>query len=363
MHSDHKPLESTTKKPLHQAPPRLQLMLLWLMKYDLRIKYVPGKNMYIADALSRAYIETTEDTPQQHSDDLDKQVHGLVTNLPISNEKRTTLQQATREDRTLRELQKYFKYGWPRHSKQVSQEARKYWSFQEEIHEADGLLFVGPKLIIPNAKRAEILAIIHSSHLGIEKCKARARGVMYWPGMSVDIEECISNCQICKKFQRRNQKEPMIPHEIPELPWNKLGSDIFQFGGDDYVVIVDYMSKYPEVLKLKNKTATEIICKMKECFSRHGIPETLIADNMPYASLELRKFAKEWGFKITSPGYPTSNGLSERYVQTVKQLMRKAYENNEDPYPAVMDFRDSPVSGFLYNHFISDNITSFTEAG
>jgi hypothetical protein len=50
--SDHKPLESILKKPLHAAPKRLQRMLLQLQKYDIRLQYTPGKEMYIADKIS-----------------------------------------------------------------------------------------------------------------------------------------------------------------------------------------------------------------------------------------------------------------------------------------------------------------------
>jgi hypothetical protein len=55
--SDHKPLESILKKPLHAAPKRLQRMLLQLQKYDIRLQYTTGKEMYIADTLSRAYLK------------------------------------------------------------------------------------------------------------------------------------------------------------------------------------------------------------------------------------------------------------------------------------------------------------------
>jgi hypothetical protein len=54
VRSDHKPLESILKKPLHAAPKRLQLQL---QKYDIRLQYTPGKEMYIADTLRRAYLK------------------------------------------------------------------------------------------------------------------------------------------------------------------------------------------------------------------------------------------------------------------------------------------------------------------
>ena len=59
VHSDHKPLESIFKKPLFKVPPHLQRMRLCLQKYDIKVKYVPGKFQYIADTLSRACDESS----------------------------------------------------------------------------------------------------------------------------------------------------------------------------------------------------------------------------------------------------------------------------------------------------------------
>ena len=56
VESDHKPLETIVKKPLANATPRLQRMLLRLQKYDFVIQYKPGTQMYISDMLSRAYV-------------------------------------------------------------------------------------------------------------------------------------------------------------------------------------------------------------------------------------------------------------------------------------------------------------------
>ena len=53
VQSDHKPLEMIHLKSMHNAPPRLQRMLLQLQKYDMKIEYKPGSEMLLADALWR----------------------------------------------------------------------------------------------------------------------------------------------------------------------------------------------------------------------------------------------------------------------------------------------------------------------
>lgn len=58
--SDHKPLETIFKKSLLAAPKRLQRMLLRLQRYNLRVTYTKGCELYIADTLSRAFVTDTE---------------------------------------------------------------------------------------------------------------------------------------------------------------------------------------------------------------------------------------------------------------------------------------------------------------
>ena len=85
----------------------------------------------------------------------------------------------------------------------------------------------------------------------------------------------------CAKFKTKNPREPLVPHEVPQRPWAKLGTDIFEFAGKPYLVVVDYFSKYPEVCRLENITASCVISHLKSMFARHGIPDELIADKMP----------------------------------------------------------------------------------
>ncbi|KAF2888340.1 hypothetical protein ILUMI_17835 [Ignelater luminosus] len=55
VHMDHHPLETLFKRPLNKVPPRLQRMMLALQGFDLHVVYKPGKELFIADALSRAF--------------------------------------------------------------------------------------------------------------------------------------------------------------------------------------------------------------------------------------------------------------------------------------------------------------------
>ena len=139
----------------------------------------------------------------------------------------------------------------------------------------------------------------------------------------------------------------MIPLAIPDRPWQKLGSDIFEHKGKPYLVVVDYYSKFIETSLMRDKTAGTIVTHMKPIFARHGIPEELVSDNMPYNSKEFKHFASDWGFKLTtaSPTYPQANGLSEKAVQTIKRILKKT----SDPYIGLLEYRNTSVTGMTYS--------------
>ena len=100
VQTDHKPLEALFKKPLFQAPQRLQRMMLRLQRYDLQVEYEPGKNFLIADTLSRAPEESTE-TAANTKDEFEVLT---IENMPVSEEKVEQCKDATRKDLTLQKL-------------------------------------------------------------------------------------------------------------------------------------------------------------------------------------------------------------------------------------------------------------------
>lgn len=70
---------------------------------------------------------------------------------------------------------------------------------------------------------------MHQSHQGIKRCIRRGREVVDWPRMSKDIEDFNSSCTVCKSYRPDQQKEPIISHEIPTGPWEKVACDLFDF--------------------------------------------------------------------------------------------------------------------------------------
>ena len=344
VQSDHKPLENIVRKPLLSAPKRLQRMLLRLQKYNIKVIYVPGRDMLLADTLSRAYLPDSD----QGATESELETVNMISYLPISAERLSAIRDATKEDMKLQEVIRLVMTGWPKNKKNMAQNIQHYFPFQDELSFQDGIVFRGERAVIPDALRSDLTCRIHSSHLGVEGCLRRARECVYWQGMNEQIKTFISKCDICRSVDPKQQKETLHPHDIAYRPWAKVGTDLFSWHNKDYLVTVDYYSNFLEVDYLPDTKSSTVIRKLKAHFARQGIPDVLVSDNGPqYASHEFKTFSQKWEFehRTSSPGYAQSNGKAESAVKTAKRLMQKAAAAGQDPYLALLDHRNTPSQG------------------
>ena len=88
VETDHRLLVSIISKLLDKAPARLQHMLLKLQRFHINLQYKPSKELFTADALSRAHLPNAGDEDQ----DLVICVHQAVMRLPVSDKKLAELQ-------------------------------------------------------------------------------------------------------------------------------------------------------------------------------------------------------------------------------------------------------------------------------
>ncbi|UYV62103.1 Dscam, partial [Cordylochernes scorpioides] len=132
------------------------------------------------------------------------------------------------------------------------------------------------------------------------------------------------------------------PNELPNCPWEKVGVDLFTLKGQNYLVIADYYSRYPEIARLEDMTSASIIVHCKSIFARHGIPLEVRSDNGPQFGSLFKEFAHEYGFThvTSSPRYPQSNGFIESFVKIVKERISKS----KDPYLALLAYRATPLA-------------------
>ena len=341
VETDHKPLEQIQKKNLANTPPRLQRMMLRLQQYDVEIIYKPGKEMVLPDMLSRLKPTSAD----HQAVDLEQSIYAVQ----FSSERLEELKLETQKDQDLSALKEIIIKGWPDQPRKLPKSLRQYWSSRDELTVEQEIVLKGEKVFIPKTLKQYILQKLHEGHQGIEKSRLRARTCVYWNGMNQDIEDYVRSCNMCQKHQRSQPVETLLQHEVPDGPWKKLGTDIFQFDGGDHIIVTDYFSKMPFVRRIAvahQATSQGITTYLRQLFSEHGIPDTVISDNgTPFASVEFKRFSNEYGFKhvTSSPKYPRSNGAAERNVQTIKQILTKAKESGTDPYLALLCFRTTPI--------------------
>ena len=175
--------------------------------------------------------------------------------------------------------------------------------------------------------------------------KLRARSTVFWTGITKDIDNTVSRCTQCPESQPLQCREPMSPSEVPPRAWHTVGADLFTLNGE-YLVVVDYYSKYPFVFKLSSTESYSIVEKLKNLFSEQGIPAILRTGNGPqFISHKFQRFAEEFGFQHTtsSPYHPHGNGFIESQVKIVKQALSKALKNGQDPAMALLCLRTTPI--------------------
>ena len=149
IHTDHKPLIRIIKKPLNDISTRLQKMRLRLQQYDIKLEFIPGKDIKIADTLSRDLQRKKE------LEDLLPEVVNTIT-LAITEDKKNKLKEQTNKDEICTKLIEYTEEGWP-NKNEIQETIMPYYSIRNTITHIDGLIFKDQLLIVPNTLRKEMM--------------------------------------------------------------------------------------------------------------------------------------------------------------------------------------------------------------
>ena len=311
-----------------------------MMRFQFTISHVPGKDLTIADALSRAPVSAPSADDKFLQQETTAYVDFVVRHLPATERRLAEIRECQKSDRACQHMVEFCQSGWPEKNA-LPAEVKPYYTVAAELTVQEGLLLRGSRIVIPPPLRKTLLNKIHCGHQGITKCRELARHSIWWPGLSKQMEELIQNCRECLKAQQQ-RPQPLNPTPLPALPWQKVASDLFEWNQSIYLLVVDYHSRYIEIARVNRPTTAEVVTHLKSLFARHGIPETLISDNGPqYASREFAEFAEEYEFRhvTTSPYHPQGNGEAERAVRTIKNLLKKG----DDPYKALLTYRTTPL--------------------
>ena len=179
--------------------------ILRCLKFDITVKYKPGKTIPVADALSRVCLKKT--SPQQSD------IHFIITNTSLISTER--IKTAVMEDPTMNLLKDTIYEGWPEYRTQCPQELWNYWTFRCDLVLEDGLILEGDRIVIPKTLRKSVLDTIHTGHQGETKCILLARESAFWPGITSDIRNMVKECATCSKHQPAQGKLPLMQPDPP----------------------------------------------------------------------------------------------------------------------------------------------------
>jgi hypothetical protein len=210
-----------------------------------------------------------------------------IKNLPVSNKE---IQIETRKDKTLALVHDFVLNGWPQTYN--NGELAPYYARRDELTVSQGCLMWGIRVVIPTKLCSQVLDQIHEGHLGVVKMKSFARSPVWWPGIDKDRESLAKKCGGCQQNRNMSPGAPLIPWDWPSQPWERIHVDFAgPFLRSMFIIVVDAMSKWPEVIQMSKTTSTHTIEVLRTIFARNGIPSRIVTDNGPqFTSSEFQQF-------------------------------------------------------------------------
>lgn len=365
--TDHKPLEAIFK-PTSKPPARIERWLLRLQTFKFKVIYQPGKSN-IADSFSRlCKIE------KEQSFDSETELHIcsiLEKTAPKALQISTVISASRTDTEIVEAIEKISNDSWSSTDKNI------YSPFKSELTRMDTVLLRGNRLVIPQSLRNLVLELAHEGHPGETVMKRRLRSKVWWPLMDRQTEKFVKHCRDCLLVSQPNKPPPMSRHKFPEQPWECIAIDLMGPLPNGYMVlvIIDYYSRYQEIIFLKSTTSSVIIEHLTEIFSRLGIPKSIRADNgRQFVSQEFVEFCNIHNIKLirTPPYWPQANGEVENANRSILKRLKIAYANKSDYQKEIRKYllmynvtphgtTGKSPSQLLFNREIRDKIPSISD--
>ncbi|XP_043227191.1 uncharacterized protein K02A2.6-like [Amphibalanus amphitrite] len=322
------------------AAARMQRYALQLAAYQYRVELRRTEEMRVADTLSRLPVRSRVDEQAATQEEADSNGHSVLfmtENGPALTARDVAA--ATRRDPVLARVLAAVRSGW---DAVVDPDLVPYKTRQEELStDADCVLW-GGRIVIPRALRTQVKNELHEGHFGCARMKQLARRFVWWPGLDAELEAAARDCAACAAKRAEPPHAIRHPWEPAGGPWERVHVDFAgPLLGYSYLVIVDSYSKWLEVLAMKSTTAERTVAALRTVFARLGLPVQLVSDNGPqFACEEFAAFMTANGIRHTrvAPYHPSSNGLAERAVGTLKNGLKAAAEAGVSPERALARF-------------------------
>lgn len=301
---------------------RIERWVLRLQTYKFSVIYESGANN-LADALSRLSI--SEPIPFNTADEaciLQLAITGIPCAITVQEVENESL-----EDAELQNVIRCLETGdW-------NTDAKDFKPFASELCRVNNLLLRGDRLVIPANLKTRMLDIAHEAHPGMVTMKRRLRQKVWWPLLDMEVEAYVKRCKQCTLVSAPNPPEPLIRTELPDQAWTDLAIDFVGPlpSGHNLLVIIDYFSRFTEVIIMRQTTASLTVKALHETFCRFGMPDSIKSDNGPqFVSGELQQFCKQFGIehRKTTPYWPQANGEVERFNRSIVKRLKISQETS-----------------------------------
>ena len=206
-----------------------------------------------------------------------------------------------------------------------------------------GLLYRGHKLAVPKSMRRPVVELVHNqTHPGIRRTTELVKRNYFWRSMGRDVEQLCNECIVCHRNKPcKRPKERLQPYVVGEAAvGNAVAMDVATLPWSDgqyryFLLIVDIFTRYVELVPMQEQKAVNIGDSFMSCWVyRHGLPRILISDGGRNVNGDLiRHMCMDLGIekRNSSPYHPEGNGMAERMIGTVKQIMRCLLEERQLP--------------------------------
>ena len=345
--TDHKPLLSLYR-PGSRPPPRIERWALRIQHLNFHMRYEPGAQN-AADVLSRQPVPPRRAiNPSELAD-----TRAINAVISASLPRACTVDEvssATASDPILQAIIESLASGSWSHP-----QLAPYYAHRLELTTSDGIVLRGDRILVPASLRKRVLGLAHQGHQGIAKTKSRLRSKVWWPGMSVEADEFVRQCQPCTLANAAPTQPipPLKPTPLPEAAWLYVGMDfVGPFPtGENLLVLVDYYSRFPEVEIMTKITAEALDPRLRRIFSRYGVPQRIVTDNaQTFCSTHFANLMAEYGIKHRkiTPLYPQANGAVERLNRNINKVVKTAIAEGRN-WRFVLDdwllaYRNTPHS-------------------
>ena len=224
--TDHKPLiPILNSKTLDEIEnPRLQRLKMKMGEVGSFVTtWVPGTQHKPADALSRSPAGHAMEDEECGEDPIAQPLPSIVVAELQASDTDLRLEEvrdATVADPEMQLLYDVIAAGFPVSRADVAEPVRKYWPVHDRLTVDSGLILCGRRIVVPASMRRSTLTSLHASHLGKERTKARARQVVYWPGIDAGIDTITRESDRCQRELPSNPRETMLQHEPANRPFS-----------------------------------------------------------------------------------------------------------------------------------------------